>query len=108
VMAHGNKVLRCAPEQLREMSPEQEAALKFIPVEALAKQGKYAMIGAQTFTDLSEKGNPREEGYNGSSGESPPKRHRIGGNQDPSSDAKRLRMMFQKEMEKTACQKKVR
>ena len=54
-MAHGNKVLRCAPEQLREMSPEQEAALKFIPVEALAKQGKYAMIGAQTFTDLSEK-----------------------------------------------------
>ena len=60
-VSHGNKVLRCAPEQLRELSPDQIAAIEFLPVEAVKRDGKYALRGAQTFVDITNKDFPTEE-----------------------------------------------
>jgi hypothetical protein len=57
-VGHGNKVLRCAPEQVRALSEDQEAAVKFVPVEILSKAGRFAKRGAQTYTDISQQGAP--------------------------------------------------
>jgi len=58
-VSHGNKVLRCA--QLRELSPDQVAAIEFLPVEAVKRDGKYALRGAQTFVDITNKEFPTEQ-----------------------------------------------
>ena len=40
-VCHGNKVLRCTPEQLRALTEDQEAAIRFAPLE-LSPAGKFA------------------------------------------------------------------
>lgn len=89
-VAHGNKVLRCAPQQLREVTPEQEAALRYVPVEVLAKKGKYVMRGAQTFTDISGKDMPGEKERDEPIGEPLPKRQRRQEGLQSSSDAEEI------------------
>ena len=53
-IAHGNKVLRCSPLQLKLVSEEHEAALRFIPPEALRPIGRGANRGARTFIDITK------------------------------------------------------
>lgn len=57
-IAHGNKMLRCTPIQLRKMTEEQEAAIKFIPPEALRPAGRGANRGAQVFEDITKEQPP--------------------------------------------------
>ena len=57
-VCHGNKVLRCAPEQLRALTEDQEAAIKFVPIQLLSKSGRFAKCGAQTFLDLTKQEPP--------------------------------------------------
>lgn len=54
---------RCSPEQIRELSPDQEAAIKFVPVELISPQGRYAKRGAQVFLDLTHQQPPEEHDY---------------------------------------------
>ena len=57
-IAHGNKVLRCSPVQLQAVSEEHEAALRFVPPEALKSAGRGANRGARTFIDITKEGSP--------------------------------------------------
>ena len=100
-VAHGNKVLRCAPQQLREVTPEQEAALRYVPVEVLAKKGKYVLLGAQTFTDISGKGLPEDRDREQPIGEPLPKRQRRQEEPQSSSDAEDITDLQQEEEEVT-------
>ncbi len=59
-ICHGNKVLRCAPEQLRALTEDQEAAIRFLPIELVSPAGKFAKRGAQTFLDISKQEKPVE------------------------------------------------
>ena len=59
-ICHGNKVLRCAPEQLRAMTEDQEAAIRFLPLELVSPAGKFAKRGAQTFLDISKHERPSD------------------------------------------------
>lgn len=57
-VSHGNKVLRCAPEQLRHLSTEQVAAIQFTTPDMLAPPPKGHKRGGHVFTDISQEGNP--------------------------------------------------
>ena len=59
-VAHGNKVLRCSPEQVRHVTEEQAAAIRFLPVEAMRQPGRFANRGSQTFTDLTRQARPSD------------------------------------------------
>ena len=59
-VAHGNKVFRCSPEQVRHVTEEQAAAIRFLPVEALRQAGRYSKRGPQTFTDLTSQARPSD------------------------------------------------
>ncbi len=54
-------MLRCAPEHVRALTEEQQAAIRFLPVEAVAAGGRYAKCGAQTFIDISKQPAPTED-----------------------------------------------
>ena len=60
-VCHGNKVLRCAPNQLKALTEDQAAAIKFVPVELVAPRGKFAKRGAQTFLDLTKQEPPEHD-----------------------------------------------
>ena len=57
-IARGNKVLRCSPLQLQTVSEEHEAALRFVPPEALKPAGRGANKGARTFIVITKEGSP--------------------------------------------------
>ena len=76
-IARGNKVLRCSPEQVREMTPDQEAAVRFIPAELLQKPGKFAKRGAQTYLDISREVKPSDDDWKLSIDEPEVKRRRV-------------------------------
>ena len=57
-IAGGNKVLRCSPLQLQTVSEEHEAALRFVPPEALKPAGRGANKGARTFIVITKEGSP--------------------------------------------------
>lgn len=50
----GNKVLRCAPEQLRRLTVDQEAAIKFVTADMIQAQRQLSDRGAQVFTDIGQ------------------------------------------------------
>lgn len=56
-VAHGNKVLRCSPSQLKHLTDEQVEAVTAVMTNMLplAPEGKR---GAQVFTDISTEGSP--------------------------------------------------
>ncbi len=58
-VCHGKKVLRCTPEQLRALTEDQEAAIRFAPLE-LSPAGKFAKGGAQAFLDISKHERPTD------------------------------------------------
>ena len=58
-IASGNKVLRCAPEQLRRATEDQEAAIRWVSPEVIAKQRKER--GAQIYVDISNADKPRDD-----------------------------------------------
>ena len=61
----GNKVLRCAPEQLRRLTVDQEAAIKFVTEDMIGARRQLSERGAHVFTDISQDGAPPvEEGIN--------------------------------------------
>ena len=60
-VCHGNKVLRCCPEQLRGLSEDQEAAFRLVPVEMLRRRHEQPSPGAQTFADISSEGAPPDD-----------------------------------------------
>ena len=97
----GKLFVRWAPQQLREVTPEQEAALRYVPVEVLAKKGKYVLRGAQTFTDISGKGLPEDRDREQPIGESLPKRQRRQEKPQSSSDAEDIIDLQQEEEEVT-------
>ena len=57
----GNKILRCAPEQLRRLTVDQEAAIRFVSEDMVSTKRRLSERGAQVFTDISAEGNPPEE-----------------------------------------------
>lgn len=76
-VCHGNRVLRCAPEQVRALTTDQEAAVKFVPIELQSQAGRFAKHGAQTFIDVSNQGKPpNEEGAEITNAESRTKRRK--------------------------------
>ncbi|OLQ09519.1 Copia protein [Symbiodinium microadriaticum] len=60
-VCHGNKVLRCCPEQLRGLSEDQEAAFRLVPMEILRRRHEQPSPGAQTFSDISGEGVPPDD-----------------------------------------------
>ena len=76
-VCHGNKVLRCAPEQVRALTTDQEAAVKFVPIELQSQAGRFAKRGAQTFLDVTGQGSPPPEGIEDDTADSRKKRRRI-------------------------------
>lgn len=76
-VCHDNKVWRCAPEQVRALTTDQEAAVKFVPIELQSQAGRFAKRGAQTFIDVSNQGKPpNEEGAEITNAESRTKRRK--------------------------------
>ena len=71
-VSHGNKVLRCSPEQLKKLTDEQEAAIKFTTPDLLTTPSNKAKRGAHVFTDISGAGIPPDD-----AGEGPMKRRRM-------------------------------
>ncbi len=60
-VCHGNKVLRCAPEQVRALTTDHEAAVKFVPIELQSQAGRFAKRGAQTFLVTGQGTPPTDE-----------------------------------------------
>ena len=60
-LSHGNKVLRCAPNQLKPLTENQAAAIKFVPIELVAPRGRFAKRGTQIFLDLTKQEPPEHE-----------------------------------------------
>ena len=82
-VCHGNKVLRCAPDQLKPLTEDQAAAIKFVPIELVAPRGKFAKRGAQTFLDLTKQEPPEHERPDTDSSSQPEaKRPRVSSNHD--------------------------
>ncbi|OLQ02761.1 Copia protein [Symbiodinium microadriaticum] len=52
-VARGTKVYRCCPEQLRALSPDQEATVKMLPADMVHVRGLVSARGAGNFYDLS-------------------------------------------------------
>ncbi|CAE7298082.1 GIP [Symbiodinium sp. CCMP2592] len=57
-VAKGTKVYRCCPEQLRCLSPDQEALVKLLPADMVHVRGQVSAKGAGNYHDLSMLGNP--------------------------------------------------
>ena len=57
-VAVGNKVLKCAPEQLRRATEDQEAALRMVTPDLIGRRRENR--GAQVFLDISNEGSPDE------------------------------------------------
>lgn len=60
-VAYGNKVLRCAPEQLRRLTTDQEAALRFVTEDMVETRRKLAEQGAHVFLDISREDHPPQD-----------------------------------------------
>ena len=60
-MSFGSKILKCAPEQLRRLTPEDEAAIRLIPPELVDWSHETSKRGVATFHDISMEGKPSEE-----------------------------------------------
>ncbi|CAE7563942.1 TY1B-PL [Symbiodinium natans] len=52
-VAKGTKVYRCCPEQLRSLSPEQEAMIRLLPADMVHVRNEVSAKGAGNFYDLS-------------------------------------------------------
>ena len=52
-VARGTKVYRCCPEQLRALSPDQEATVKMLPADMVHIRGLVSARGAGNFYDIS-------------------------------------------------------
>ena len=52
-VAKGTKVYRCCPEQLRRLSPEQEATIRMLPADMVYVRNEVSARGAGNFYDLS-------------------------------------------------------
>ena len=60
-VSFGSKILKCAPEQLRRLTPEDEAAIPLIPPELVDWSHETSKRGVATFHDISMEGRPAEE-----------------------------------------------
>ena len=60
-VAFGSKILRCAPEQLRRLNPEDEAAVKLMPPELEAYTRQISKRGVATYHDISGQAKPPRE-----------------------------------------------
>ena len=70
-------MLKCAPEQLRRTTPDQEAAISMVPEELIAR--KRDKRGAQVFLDISaEEGAPDDGDERPSESSAAPDRKREG------------------------------
>ena len=72
---HGNKVLRCCPEQLRSLTEDQRRAIGATPTALLAKSP--SKRGAHVFTDISAEGYPPDEAGEPGECQVQPKRRRV-------------------------------
>ena len=72
-IARGTKVYRCAPEQLRKLSPEQESMIRMLPVDMVHMRDVVSARGAGTYLDLSMLSHPPDtsDGAEESQGERP-------------------------------------
>ncbi|CAE7879526.1 GIP, partial [Symbiodinium microadriaticum] len=52
-VAKGTKVYRCCPEQLRALSPDQEAAVRLLPADMVCIRDNVSARGAGNYHDLS-------------------------------------------------------
>ncbi|CAE7199062.1 RE1 [Symbiodinium sp. CCMP2592] len=59
-VAKGTKVYRCCPEQLRRLSPEQEATIRLLPADMVMMRHEVSARGAGNFYDLSMLDKPPE------------------------------------------------
>ena len=59
-VSFGSKVLKCAPEQLRRLSAEDEAAIKLVPDELLDWTHQVSKRGVATYHDISGEAKPRQ------------------------------------------------
>ena len=60
-IAQGTKVYRCCPEQLRRLTPEQEAVIKLLPADVVHVRSEVSARGAGTYHDISEQERPPVE-----------------------------------------------
>ena len=58
----GTKVLKCSPEQLRRLLPEQEALVKMVPKELIDWNKQVSKRGVATFHDISAEPKPNQDG----------------------------------------------
>ena len=56
----GSKVFKCAPEQLRRLKPEDEAAIKLVPEELIDWNHQTSKRGVATFHDVSGEERPKD------------------------------------------------
>ena len=66
-VSFGSKVLECAPEQLRRLSPEDEAAVKLVPDELMDCSHQTSTRGVATYHDISGDAKPQQT-YSGEDG----------------------------------------
>ncbi|CAE7838462.1 GIP [Symbiodinium sp. CCMP2592] len=59
-VARGTKVYRCCPEQLRGLSPDQEATVKLLPADMVHIRGQVSAKGAGNYHDLSMLERPQD------------------------------------------------
>ena len=59
-VSFGSKVLKCAPEQLRRLSPDAEAAVRLVPHELVDWEKAVSSRGVATFHDISAGEIPQE------------------------------------------------
>ena len=64
-VAKGTKVYRCCPEQLRCLSPDQEAMVKLLPADMVHIRGQVSAKGAGNFHDLSMLERPPDTEHDG-------------------------------------------
>eukprot|EP00435_Cladocopium_sp_Y103_P063878 s580_g25.t1 len=59
-VGHGNKVLRCSPQQLSHLTEEQKQAIEVVTTDLLSTSVN-SKRGAQVFTDITHEGEPPED-----------------------------------------------
>ncbi|CAE7257454.1 GIP [Symbiodinium microadriaticum] len=57
-IASGTKVYRCCPEQLRKLSPDQEAMIRLLPADVVHVRSEVSARGAGTYHDLTDQERP--------------------------------------------------
>eukprot|EP00435_Cladocopium_sp_Y103_P072500 s192_g40.t1 len=85
---HGNKVLRCSPQQLKLLTEDQKKAVGVVPAELLAVRPS-SKRGAQVFTDISQEAHPQAMDLEEENED------------EPQREAKRQRVSFETDMEET-------